>query len=146
MSDHMQDLIDALRSGEYDQGNDRLRTSYNEFCCLGVAADVFIKANPGAGVSWEYDDVEPVIIDHSDQADSEQHDCYAPAIVCEWFGLSPDTRDFVSSKGDDVIPSMKRQGLLAEWNDAGESFEDIARRLEADDFTHHVDEDADNGE
>lgn len=32
--------IAALRSGEYKQGKDCLRTDSNEYCCLGVLADV----------------------------------------------------------------------------------------------------------
>jgi hypothetical protein len=32
--------IDALRSGEYQQGRCQLRTSEEEFCCLGVVLDI----------------------------------------------------------------------------------------------------------
>lgn len=32
--------IEALRSGKYEQGKDRLRVG-NRFCCLGVAVDLF---------------------------------------------------------------------------------------------------------
>ena len=50
--------IKALRSGEYEQGTMRLVTAgkrYDEFCCLGVLADV-------AGAEWnEY--MEPCIGD-----------------------------------------------------------------------------------
>ncbi len=33
--------VKALRSGVYKQGRNQLRNPRNEFCCLGVAADVF---------------------------------------------------------------------------------------------------------
>lgn len=32
--------IDALRSGEYNQGEGALRTNDNRFCCLGVLCDI----------------------------------------------------------------------------------------------------------
>jgi len=37
--------IKALRSGEYKQGNLRLRNTDNEFCCLGVLCDLYAKEN-----------------------------------------------------------------------------------------------------
>jgi hypothetical protein len=39
----VKDWITALRSGEYEQGKDRLRPTPDTYCCLGVAADVAIK-------------------------------------------------------------------------------------------------------
>lgn len=32
--------VEALRSGEYKQGQNALRTNDNKFCCLGVLCDV----------------------------------------------------------------------------------------------------------
>lgn len=43
--------IKALRSGKYKQGKKALRTSNNEFCCLGVLCDV---ANPQLWTGREY--------------------------------------------------------------------------------------------
>jgi hypothetical protein len=37
--------VEALRSGEYKQGREALRTTDNEFCCLGVLCDI-------VGVEW----------------------------------------------------------------------------------------------
>lgn len=37
--------VDALRSGEYSQGQHRLRTDDN-FCCLGVLCELHSKENP----------------------------------------------------------------------------------------------------
>jgi hypothetical protein len=36
--------VGALRSGEYKQAREIVRTTDNKFCCLGVAADVLHKA------------------------------------------------------------------------------------------------------
>lgn len=38
--------VEALRSGEYEQGTGHLRTKDEKFCCLGVLGDV-------AGYDWE---------------------------------------------------------------------------------------------
>jgi hypothetical protein len=39
--------IEALRSGEYQQGTSALNAN-GKFCCLGVLCEVFIKQHPGA--------------------------------------------------------------------------------------------------
>lgn len=41
--------IKALRSGEYKQGRQRLRSSKEEFCCLGVLCDI------GLDTDWVLD-------------------------------------------------------------------------------------------
>ena len=45
--------IDALRSGDYKQGRECLRTNDNEFCCLGVLCDLYGKENK---VDWDPED------------------------------------------------------------------------------------------
>jgi hypothetical protein len=69
----------ALRSGEYPQGTNYLR-SEDGFCCLGVLCDLAVKdgiiteAGPGFGsVYWEY----------ADSAD----EALLPWAVQEWAGL-----------------------------------------------------------
>jgi len=42
--------VAALRSGEYKQGKNRLRTK-DSFCCLGVLCDLFLK--DGRGGKWD---------------------------------------------------------------------------------------------
>lgn len=46
--------VAALRSGEYSQGHGQLKTACNEYCCLGVLADLAIKNNwfPTLNVEW----------------------------------------------------------------------------------------------
>lgn len=41
-----QQWVEALRSGEYKQGRNRLRSEANEFCCLGVLCNLHALANP----------------------------------------------------------------------------------------------------
>ena len=45
----------ALRNGEYKQGYDQIKSSCNEFCCLGVLADLAIKNNwfPELELRWD---------------------------------------------------------------------------------------------
>jgi len=45
-----QQWLAALRSGEYDQGRDRLRTDDGAFCCLGVLCDLHANAT---GSKWD---------------------------------------------------------------------------------------------
>ena len=39
-TEHTQKWLDALRSGEYEQGRGQLRDENNNFCCLGVMCDL----------------------------------------------------------------------------------------------------------
>lgn len=43
--------LPALRSGEYQQGKGRLRRFDDTFCCLGVAADLLVRA--GVLPAWK---------------------------------------------------------------------------------------------
>ncbi len=42
--------VEALRSGEYEQGNGVLRSVNDKFCCLGVLFDVMVKEGRGKWV------------------------------------------------------------------------------------------------
>jgi hypothetical protein len=44
--------VAALRSGDYQQGQKSLRTLKDEFCCLGVLSDLYVKGGEG---EWVYD-------------------------------------------------------------------------------------------
>lgn len=48
---------DALESGEYEQGYQRLRTD-DKYCCLGVLADIAIKRNV-IEAEWRMKSVQP---------------------------------------------------------------------------------------
>jgi hypothetical protein len=50
--------VKALRSGKYKQGTGKLRDEENNFCCLGVLTDLYIKKNKlkwNNGISFHYD-------------------------------------------------------------------------------------------
>ena len=38
--ENIQKWVDALRSGEYEQGKGNLKTADGKFCCLGVACEI----------------------------------------------------------------------------------------------------------
>lgn len=48
--DRVRLLVDALRSGEYEQGTGVLRTQDDTYCCVGVGCDVARKN--GIGIDW----------------------------------------------------------------------------------------------
>ena len=109
--------VDALRSGEYEQGTDALRTAENTFCCLGVACDLLVKDGVLSPWTRDYDDwtVEGV---------SE--------------ALPQDAQKFIGSttawgKFDDlpIYVDGNYHYDLATANDTGETFGQIANYIEA---------------
>lgn len=112
--------VKALRSGDYDQGHGRLHqkdpNGVSYFCCLGVLCDLASKENivseivaytTSDGVSMIYDDDES----------------WLPASVSEWAGV--DHQGF-------FIEGMHsfEFSTLAELNDSGATFVDIAKIIE----------------
>jgi hypothetical protein len=92
---------EVLRTDKYEQGQSVLRTRDSEFCCLGVAADIF---NPGG---WSYDKVGGWV--HAFRDSGILQNDWA---LCN-LGLTID---------DQII--------LAEANDRGTSFATIATMIE----------------
>lgn len=92
--------VEALLSGGYQQGSGTLRAASNEFCCLGVAADLI---NPNG---WVDDLVVPRF--------KWGPDGYTEVLPFEtWAELMA---------GASHIPD---QQILAEANDSGATFEEI---------------------
>lgn len=119
--------VEALRSGEYDQGHERLtrinEDGYELDCCLGVACKVAIKH----GV--EFDSIE--IKEDSSGGKFKVYDgepSWLPRAVKDWLGI------------DNNDPLLDRRGLdpytATDLNDdQGLSFEQIASRIEAQAIT-----------
>jgi len=57
--------LDALRSGQYRQGQGKLRNEGNEFCCLGVLLDKCIEG---------YWDIETFFVQPSNEIDQWRYD------------------------------------------------------------------------
>lgn len=117
--------LEALRSGDYQQGRCFLRYDFedgkSEYCCLGVLCDIYSKENEG---SWEESssrrqverDGKSAAIQDFKVSDG-QVDQYLPDEVVKWAGL--DSRD--PDVGDAYVSQM---------NDTGIPFENIADKIE----------------
>lgn len=126
--------IDALRSGEYSQGQGCLHDSSHDlingsFCCLGVLCDLYIKDNPD--VAWDYTRIDE---DKQQSGDEDKlklgktingYEGYLPGEVIEWAGLNSVGGDVV------VIQDNGTPAELTELNDIGASFHKIARYIES---------------
>lgn len=77
--ERIQKLVDALRSGEFEQTNYCLRKGTNAFCCLGVACEIFRRET--AQGAWER---------HGFRIDEILEDVTLPGSVQCWFGFSSD--------------------------------------------------------
>ena len=117
MNENVERWVKALRSGEYKQGAGALRSG-DQFCCLGVACDLF---------------------DSSGWRPSANHflDSYLmngivrvgalPEEVMHWLGLS-DSSGYLVTRGGGYIQGQWVS--LADANDGGATFEEIADLIE----------------
>lgn len=108
--------LEALRSGDYQQTTERLQDC-GGFCCLGVLTDIYAKET-GIG-EWVVDEDGDLIF----QTSLEEEGTILPEEVKAWAEL------------DSTHPSiMMPDGYLtslAELNDGGDAFTDIAEKIEA---------------
>lgn len=128
---HVEDWIDALRSGEYRQASGLLRDVQDTlpdgvvegYCCLGVGCDIYAKA---------FKTVEWTTRTNEETEERyflfQKHDCDLPLNVTEWFGLADSTGAMVETAP--VGPT--RASSLTAANDQGVSFTDIADLIESE--------------
>lgn len=115
--------VRALRSGEYEQGQGQLRDLDDKFCCLGVLCDLAVKA--GVDVKVQADKSSYSYDGHGD---------FPPPAVGDWIGVDvavpfyekPET-ETCDAKGCGCCVETH---TLAELNDDGMSFEQIAEVIE----------------
>ena len=98
----------ALRSGEYEQGRGRLRGQDNRFCCLGVLCDIHAKAGLGEWIPLDGGWVS--------YGEPKNRGVLTTGVMA-WAGLGLESPKL----GDRT---------LAEINDTGMSFADIADIIE----------------
>jgi hypothetical protein len=108
--EHVIELISALRSGKYKQGIGMLRPGDDCYCCLGVACDI------SKLFRWRPLDGEYVYggVDEEDYS-------LLPETVMEHYG-------FQRECGVHIYEGEHRS--LADMNDTGFSFKEIAARIE----------------
>lgn len=125
--------VDALRSGEYEQGEGVLAED-GRYCCLGVLCEVAIK--------------DGVPLKRVDQGEHYMSTLYGvginleshilPSVVTDWAGLNSDNPlvSVVVFAGDeediDVWLTYNEGMSLAEFNDNYGTFEDIADQIESE--------------
>lgn len=97
--------VDALRSGKYKQGTGCLRNTSNHFCCLGVLCDIY-----GEGLWISAGKNDQYFFDLYNEQTAE----ILPNYILNAVGIS----------------SNDQEALMA-MNDSGDSFESIAKVLEA---------------
>ena len=122
LNEKQQKWIDALRSGEYEQGQNCLqshRAAGDRFCCLGVACKVAQEA--GVKVSTD---------DHDYLVGGTLH---SQSWTREYFGFKNGVGDFpkegaqIAKDGSAIAGELS---CLTELNDHGYTFEDIADFVE----------------
>ena len=118
-----QKWIDALRSGEYPQGQSKLYSG-DGFCCLGVLCDIYAKEVGDS--SWVKKD--PSKSDYEDKWDYWYFDDQSevlPECVSKWAEL--DENDPIVTK--DIVGHLYTT-TLASLNDKGVTFEDLSEVIE----------------
>lgn len=108
-SDIKQQWLDALRSGEYNQGVGQLKSVTGEFCCLGVLCDLHAKAT-----ITEWDNRSGRYLGRHGNLPEE---------VQRWAGLQDEIPVVMDSSGYPTDVSV--------LNDTGTSFATIADSIEA---------------
>lgn len=120
-----QKWVEALRSGEYEQGDGRLvsvikETGKPKYCCLGVLCDLYIKENPA--YSWTKTDKPQYSSVVYDSLQLFDENLYLPQTVMDWAGIDTKTGVFLE---DDGV-----QQILSSLNDNGVDFEKISKKIE----------------
>jgi hypothetical protein len=105
-----QKWLSALRSGDYQQTQGRLRKE-DKFCCLGVLCDLYGKEN---NVEWE-------INEDSGKYMYEKHFTVLPPSVIGWAGVGVQNPN---------INAKRTTTTLASLNDNGYTFNEISDVIE----------------
>lgn len=119
--------VAALRSGAYEQGRKRLRTSNDQYCCLGVLCEIAVETGvipPPVQQEVGYSD-RPYKYGMETSNGWNSSTTGLPDIVATWAGLGP--------QGMHVrIPHKEAEESfnLAYLNDNGSTFEEIADLIE----------------
>lgn len=114
--------VEALRSGEYNQGEACLRNNSN-FCCLGVLCDLYVKDGHG---HWE---------GKFGEKELDLHSATLPSTVIDWAGMK-DSDGYITPKYNDdtqitlwhLNDGIPREGLIVgeEKSELKLSFDEIA--------------------
>ena len=109
----------ALRSGEYQQGQNWLKNGKGGFCCLGVLCDLYRKEIGKGG--WEIYYESRIFT-----LDDAKAPYYPPTRVIDWAGLGESWEALNKIR----ITIDGTENSLAEHNDQGKTFSQIADAIE----------------
>lgn len=109
--------VQALRSGQYQQGQHELHPDTNSYCCLGVLCDLY-RAEQGKG-EWRQGPMggKHNIFTGGDEGDYET--AVLPDVVKSWAGMLTVTGDIAGTAD-----------ALAALNDEGMEFPQLADLIE----------------
>jgi len=117
--------VDALRSGQYEQGGGALRPTPGQFCCLGVACEVAIQNGINlVRVEDGYKDPD---------RPGSHYSGAMPEVVVKWLGLEGDERQAAGDLRMFLDPSDAESICteLAQFNDVWNlDFNKIAHIIE----------------
>jgi hypothetical protein len=99
--------VEALRSGKYRQGRNKLQSLNGRYCCLGVLCDLHAKETGG---TWT-----TVVREPGRKKAYFDTTYYLPGEVQRWAGVAGDNPAGLGARNDD-----------------GASFEEIAKIIEAE--------------
>jgi uncharacterized protein YeaC (DUF1315 family) len=122
-----QKWIDALRSGKYSQGSEKLRSEQG-YCCLGVLCDLYSQEQ---NQEWDFrgvDEENHQLMDYWYFDDASE---FLPESVMNWAGLSlanPPVKLDVEEEDEDP---WSYQDEISNLNDSGYSFIALADIIEA---------------
>ncbi len=129
MNDNAKMWISALRSGDYEQGIGSLKTG-NNFCCMGVACDLYSKSvGRGRWVNEVSDSLVASWFEVPGPGDPNEggSDVFLPEVVMVWLGIENNCGRFFDSE-----VQGKDYDSLVDMNDNDSTFEDIASIIEAE--------------
>jgi hypothetical protein len=108
----VQELVDALRSGDYEQGRSQLRFA-DKFCCLGVACDVAAKHGLG---EWQESMPSSRVFTF---VGDDRSDSVLPFFVRDWYGFKDRNPALVE------YPAIfYNDSLGADFNQIADAFEE----------------------
>ena len=105
--------LEALRSGDYKQGRERLHRINEDgssgYCCMGVLCELAIQNGlPMDRVETEDDDIDPVY-------SYDGYDSYPPNSVWQWANLDRPAQFTLARLNDDEVFNFSE---IADWIEA----------------------------
>ena len=124
-----QKWINALRSGKYEQGSEKLR-SVTGYCCLGVLCDIYAQEH---NTQWEFrgydENGEETNPQPMDYWYFDEHSEFLPETVMNWAELK--THNPTVRVHCDDEDTRYYTDEIANVNDSGYDFSQIANIIEA---------------